>query len=45
MYGDNEDILGEWFKSTGRRNEIFLATKFANATNADGSRVVRGDPE
>ncbi|KAF9057537.1 NADP-dependent oxidoreductase domain-containing protein [Panaeolus papilionaceus] len=28
IYGDNEDLIGKWFKRTGKRNEIFLATKF-----------------
>ena len=30
MYGPytNEELLGRWFKATGRRKEIFLATKF-----------------
>ncbi|PPQ72780.1 hypothetical protein CVT24_012806 [Panaeolus cyanescens] len=28
IYGDNEDLVGKWFKRTGKRNEIFLATKF-----------------
>lgn len=28
LYGDNEDLLGKWFKRTGKRDEIFLATKF-----------------
>ncbi|KAL3465932.1 NADP-dependent oxidoreductase domain-containing protein [Aspergillus heterothallicus] len=28
LYGNNEEILGQWFKRTGRRDEIFLATKF-----------------
>jgi len=27
MYGDSELLLGKWFKRTGKRNEIFLATK------------------
>jgi len=27
-YGDNEDLLGKWFKRTGKRSEIFLASKF-----------------
>ena len=26
-YGDSEDLLGKWFKRTGKRDEIFLATK------------------
>lgn len=45
IYQDNEDLLGAWFKQTGRRNEIFLATKFANTTDKDGNRTVRGDYE
>lgn len=28
MYGDSEEIVGKWFKRTGKRNEIFFATKF-----------------
>jgi aryl-alcohol dehydrogenase-like predicted oxidoreductase len=28
LYGDNEELLGKWFKRTGKRQEIFLATKF-----------------
>jgi len=28
IYGTSEEELGNWFTSTGRRNEIFLATKF-----------------
>jgi aryl-alcohol dehydrogenase-like predicted oxidoreductase len=28
LYGDSEEVLGKWFKRTGRRHEIFLATKF-----------------
>ncbi|KIJ22670.1 hypothetical protein M422DRAFT_39972, partial [Sphaerobolus stellatus SS14] len=28
IYGNTEEVLGEWFKTTGRRSEIFLATKF-----------------
>ena len=26
-YGNNELLIGRWFKETGRRDEIFLATK------------------
>ncbi|KAI1114220.1 aldo-keto reductase [Nemania sp. NC0429] len=46
MYGPftNEKLLGKWFKETGRRNEIFLATKFANKP-VDGGFVVDGTPE
>ena len=28
LYGDNEELLGKWFRRTGKRNQIFLATKF-----------------
>ncbi|KAJ7153538.1 Aldo/keto reductase [Mycena crocata] len=28
IYGNTEEVLGEWFAQTGRRSEIFLATKF-----------------
>jgi aryl-alcohol dehydrogenase-like predicted oxidoreductase len=44
IYGPhtNEKLLGKWFKDTGRRNEIFLATKFANSIK-DGQVIVRGD--
>lgn len=45
MYGDNEDLLGKWFAANGsKRAEIFLATKFGNVVNADGSREVRNEP-
>ena len=27
-YGDNEELLGKWFRRTGKRGKIFLATKF-----------------
>ncbi|KAF3761741.1 Aldo/keto reductase [Cryphonectria parasitica EP155] len=46
VYGPfkNEELLGRWFKETGRRDEIFLATKFANKF-VDGKMVVDGSPE
>lgn len=46
MYGPftNEKLLGRWFKETGRRNEIFLATKFANKY-VDGKLTVDNRPE
>lgn len=44
IYGPhtNEQLIGKWFKQTGRREEIFLASKFANSI-IDGKFVVRGD--
>src|SRR5436190_7345105 len=34
-----------WFKRTGKRDNIFLATKFANYVAPDGTRQVRNDPD
>ncbi|CCO36601.1 hypothetical protein BN14_10742 [Rhizoctonia solani AG-1 IB] len=28
VYGDSEELIGAWFKRTGQRDKIFLATKF-----------------
>ena len=28
FYGDNEELLAKWFKKTGKRDQIFLASKF-----------------
>lgn len=44
MYADSEDIVGEWFKRSGKRSDIFLATKFAVQRTATGM-TVRSDPE
>ena len=44
VYMDSEDLIGKWFKRTGKRDDIFLATKFAN-TVTDGVFSVRSDPE
>lgn len=45
IYGDSEDLLGAWFKRTGKREDIFLATKFAVHGFPDGDMVIRSDPE
>lgn len=44
IYGPhtNEQLIGQWFRDTGRRGEIFLATKFAHKLE-DGKVLVRGD--
>jgi aryl-alcohol dehydrogenase-like predicted oxidoreductase len=42
VYRDSEELLGKWFKRTGKRDEIFLATKFGFSGGIEG---VRGDPE
>ncbi|KAK4032597.1 NADP-dependent oxidoreductase domain-containing protein [Parachaetomium inaequale] len=45
LYGDSEDLLGRWFERTGKRKDIFLATKFGNYVRPDGGREFRNDPE
>ncbi|THU75937.1 Aldo/keto reductase, partial [Dendrothele bispora CBS 962.96] len=40
VYGDSEDLIGKWFKRTGKRDSIFLATKFSITANG-----VCGTPE
>jgi aryl-alcohol dehydrogenase-like predicted oxidoreductase len=39
IYGDSEDLVGKWFAANpGKRDEIFLATKFANKVVNTGGR-------
>ncbi|KAL9003142.1 MAG: hypothetical protein Q9188_003964 [Gyalolechia gomerana] len=45
LYGDSEELLGRWFQRTGKRKEIFLATKFGNHVTPDGGREIRNDCE
>ncbi|KAN0107984.1 putative aldo-keto reductase [Hyaloscypha variabilis] len=50
VYGDSEDLVGKWFAANpGKRDEIFLATKFANkVVNTDGKgpgRIIDSSPE
>ncbi|KAK4556284.1 hypothetical protein LTR86_006428 [Recurvomyces mirabilis] len=47
VYGPhtNEKLIGKWFKDTGRRKEVFLATKFGNLRDSQGNPTVRGDKE
>jgi aryl-alcohol dehydrogenase-like predicted oxidoreductase len=28
MYLDSEELIGKWLKNTGKRNEVFIASKF-----------------
>ncbi|KIP07651.1 hypothetical protein PHLGIDRAFT_70777 [Phlebiopsis gigantea 11061_1 CR5-6] len=43
VYGDSEVLIGKWFQKTGRRNEIFLASKFG--ITGDVIRPSNGEPE
>ncbi|KAI0063928.1 Aldo/keto reductase [Artomyces pyxidatus] len=42
IYKDSEDLIGKWFKRTGKRDEIFLATKFG--IGSPSGKRVDGDP-
>ncbi|KAH9938806.1 Aldo/keto reductase [Epithele typhae] len=46
VYGDSEELIGKWLKKTGKRNDIFLATKFGMTLNRSepGTRPVNGEP-
>ncbi|KAI0091134.1 NADP-dependent oxidoreductase domain-containing protein [Irpex rosettiformis] len=46
-YGDSELLIGEWFERTGKRGDIFLATKFGIALSEETGRPVgvNGKPE
>ena len=48
VYGDSEELIGKWFARTGKRNDIFLATKFAVQLDfSSGAPVMtyNSDPE
>ncbi|KAI1767590.1 Aldo/keto reductase [Hypoxylon sp. FL1150] len=43
FYGDSEDLIGKWFAKTGKRSDVFLATKFGGIRLGDGNFGFRGD--
>jgi aryl-alcohol dehydrogenase-like predicted oxidoreductase len=43
QFGENEQLVGRAI--AGRRDEVILATKFANVVREDGTRGVSGRPE
>lgn len=46
VYLDSEDLVGKWFKRTGKRDQIFLATKFGSKVLPNNKgRVVDSSPE
>ena len=45
VYQDSEELLGKWFTRTGKRDDIFLATKFSLSIDANGNVSQRSDPE
>ena len=44
VYMDNEELIGKWLERTGKRDDIFLATKFA-VHMEDGKITFRTEPE
>ncbi|KAI1772273.1 NADP-dependent oxidoreductase domain-containing protein [Hypoxylon cercidicola] len=40
LYGDSEELLAKWFKRTGKRDQIFLATKYGYVK---GSKTYEAD--
>ncbi|PYH90923.1 Aldo/keto reductase [Aspergillus ellipticus CBS 707.79] len=45
IYGESEVIIGKWFQKTGKREDIFLATKGALHYSPELVETVRSDPE
>ncbi|KAG8408584.1 hypothetical protein J3458_019615 [Metarhizium acridum] len=44
VYTGSEQRVGEWFRRSGKRSDIFLATKFGIRAGEDGARAVDNDP-
>lgn len=44
VYGDSEDCIGEWFAKSGKRDDIFIATKFGIVASPTEGLTVRTDP-
>ncbi|CRG86629.1 hypothetical protein PISL3812_03639 [Talaromyces islandicus] len=45
IYGDSEDVVGEWVKRSGKRDGVILSTKFGLQRQLDGIHSYRSDPE
>ncbi|KAL7961254.1 Aldo/keto reductase [Trichoderma compactum] len=46
VYGDSEELPGKWFKHSGKRDDIFLATKCGGVYDpSTGKASIRSDPE
>ncbi|KAH8894562.1 aldo/keto reductase [Thozetella sp. PMI_491] len=39
LYGDSEEFVGKWFKRTGKRDQIFIATKFGYVKGSSGGTL------
>ncbi|KAH7393554.1 NADP-dependent oxidoreductase domain-containing protein [Cadophora sp. MPI-SDFR-AT-0126] len=45
VYADSEDLVRKWFTRTGKRDEIFIATKFGIRAGEDGGYKMDSSPE
>ncbi|KAJ5287051.1 hypothetical protein N7478_002737 [Penicillium angulare] len=45
VYLDSEDVVGEWVKRSGKRDEVFIATKFGMHHGTNGIQISRSDAE
>ncbi|KAJ5087994.1 hypothetical protein N7456_011610 [Penicillium angulare] len=45
VYLDSEDLVGEWVKRSGKRDEVFIATKFGMHHGTNGVQISRSDGE
>ncbi|KAG9309675.1 NADP-dependent oxidoreductase domain-containing protein [Chiua virens] len=45
IYGDSEELIGKWFRRTGNRDQIFIATKFGVIRDRPTNNGLDGSPE
>ncbi|CAH0019876.1 unnamed protein product [Clonostachys rhizophaga] len=43
LYGDSEELMGKWFKRTGKRDDIFVVTKFGFVKGHDHTKGPKYD--
>ncbi|CAG8093175.1 unnamed protein product [Penicillium olsonii] len=44
IYGDCEAVVGEWIKRSGKREDIFIGTKFSLKRQSNGRHTFHSDP-
>ncbi|KAJ5342711.1 hypothetical protein N7541_011835 [Penicillium brevicompactum] len=44
VYGDSESVVGKWIKRSGKRDDVFIGTKFSLQRQPDGSHTFHSDP-
>lgn len=43
VYRDSEELIGQWFERTGKRDQIFLCAKFGSVRDPDGTTRTAND--